>query len=110
MATAPLPRPSLWQRTKRLIDKNLSRANLFLSRPIAAEEIEIAPAPMNARMPQPANAGMVPAVFLEGFAQIFEEIQPNFRQVVYHLKAVNVAWHGTVIQGMRVFQPSLPQP
>ncbi|GAA4370408.1 hypothetical protein GCM10023185_44830 [Hymenobacter saemangeumensis] len=53
---------------------------------------------------------MVPPVFLQGFADIFAEIQPNLRQVVYHLQQVQVAWHGTVLRGLRVFLPSLPQP
>lgn len=110
MSTAPLPRPTLWQRTKRLIDQTLGTAGRALSKPLIAEEIEIAPAPASARMPVPANVAMVPLVFMEGFADIFAEVQPNFRQVAHRLRNVQVAWHGSVVKGLRVFLPSLPQP
>ncbi|WP_460500011.1 hypothetical protein, partial [Hymenobacter agri] len=110
MATAPLPRPTWWQRTKKIVDRTLGRAGQALSAPPRAEEIEIAPAPTAARLPQPYNADMVPPVFLNGFAEIFAEIQPNFRQVVYRLRQAQVAWHGSVLKGLRVFVPSLPQP
>ncbi|ALW87100.1 hypothetical protein AUC43_19690 [Hymenobacter sedentarius] len=53
---------------------------------------------------------MVPQVFLDGFAKVFAEIQPNLRQVVYRLRDARVAWHGSVVKGLRVFLPSLPQP
>jgi len=81
-----------------------------LSQPPPAKEIEIAPIPVNAVGPLPVNAEMLPEVFLKGFADIFAEIQPNLRQVVYQVRNVQVAWHGTVVQGLRVFVPSLPQP
>lgn len=110
MATAPLPRLTLWQRTKKIIDRTLGTAGQALTKPLVAEEIEIAPAPSAARMPLPANAAMVPPVFLDGFAEIFAEIQPNFRQVVHRLRHARVAWHGSVVKGLRVFLPSLPQP
>ncbi|MDQ2769797.1 MAG: glycosyltransferase family 61 protein [Bacteroidota bacterium] len=108
MATAPLPRPTLWQRTKKLIDLGLGSVGHRLSQPLLAQEVELAPIPHNARQPRPANADMVPDVFLDGFARIFAEIQPNFRQVVCRLRDVRVAWHGTVVKGLRVFVPSLP--
>ncbi|NVO32124.1 glycosyltransferase family 61 protein [Hymenobacter lapidiphilus] len=110
MATKPLPRPTLWQRTKKLVDRTLGTVGGTLSKPPQAEELEVAPAPVAARQPLPANADMVPPVFLEGFAEIFAEIRPNFRQVVYRLRDARVAWHGTALKGLRVFLPSLPQP
>ena len=110
LVTAPLPRPTLWQRTKRIIDRILGTVGQALSKPLTAEEIEIAPVPTGAVGPQPANVDMVPAVFLDEFAAIFERIQPSLRQVVYRVREANVAWHGTAIKGLRVFAPSLPQP
>ena len=110
MATAPLPTPKPWQRAKRILDRYLSTLGRAMSAPVAAEEIEVAPMPANSVLPRPANAAMVPPVFLDGFADIFAEIQPNFRQVMYRLRAANVAWHGSVVKGLRVFVPSLPQP
>ena len=110
MATAPLPRPTLWQRSKRLVDRTLAGLGKTLSAPLVGEKTVVVPAPTRPRLPQPANAAMVPPVFLEGFAEIFAEIQPNFEQAVYHLRHVSVAWHGSVIAGLRVFLPSLPQP
>jgi len=110
MATAPLPRPTFWQRTKKLVDCTLGTVGRVLSKPLVAEEIEIAPAPSVACMPLPANSSMVPPVFLEGFAEIFAEVQPNFQQVVHRLRYAQAAWHGSVVKGLRVFLPSLPQP
>ena len=110
MATAPLPRPTLWQRSKRFIDRTLWSVGKSVSHPVRAEEIIVAPSPANARQPMPANADMVPAEFLDGFAKTFAEIQANLQQVVYRLQNASVAWHGTVVDGIRVFRPSLPQP
>ena len=66
--------------------------------------------PTNGRVPEPANVAMVPRVFLDGFFEIFVEIHPNLRQVVYRLRDARVAWHGSVVKGLQVFLPSLPQP
>jgi capsular polysaccharide biosynthesis protein len=57
----------------------------------------------------PVNANALPTHYLQSFERLFVEIQPNLRQVVYQLKKANVSWHGTVIKGLRVFVPSLPQ-
>lgn len=110
MATVPLPRPTLWQRTKKLIDRTLGTTGKILSSPLVADEIEVAPRPVELRQPIPFNMTMVPPVFLNDFADIFTTIQPNLRQVVYRVRQVRVAWHGSVVKGLRVFLPSLPQP
>jgi Glycosyltransferase 61 len=81
-----------------------------LSAPLVAEEIELAPIPTSAVCPAPVNTAMVPADFTRTYQDVFTEVTPNFRQVVYHVPNVHVAWHGTVLRGLRVFVPSLPQP
>ncbi|MBD2715722.1 glycosyltransferase family 61 protein [Microvirga sp. STR05] len=53
---------------------------------------------------------MVPAEFTRTYQEVFDEVRPNFRQAIYRLRNVNVAWHGTVVKHTRVFVPSLPQP
>ncbi|RTQ50617.1 glycosyltransferase family 61 protein [Hymenobacter gummosus] len=109
MATPPRPRLSAYQRAKRVIDRRLSLLGRGVSSPLEAEEIELAPVPTGAVCPAPVNTSMVPADFTRTYQDVFTEVTPNFRQVVYHLRDVNVAWHGTVLKGLRVFVPSLPQ-
>lgn len=110
MATPPRPRPSSYQRAKRVVDRFLGRLGQSVSRPLPADVYELAPVPTNAVCPAPVNTAMVPAEFTRTYQEVFTEVTPNFRQVLYRLAKVNVAWHGTVVKNMRVFAPSLPQP
>ncbi|QIL77254.1 glycosyltransferase family 61 protein [Hymenobacter sp. HDW8] len=110
MATPPRPRPSRYQRVKKVFDYRLSKIGQALSDPIQASEYEIAPVPTDAICPLPANISMVPANFIHFYKEVFTEVTPNFRQVIYRVKNVNVAWNGTVLKGLRVLVSSLPQP
>lgn len=93
-----------------MIDRRLSLLGRAVTAPLAAETHEIAPVPTNAVCPAPVNTAMVPAEFTRTYEDTFREVTPNFRQLVYQLRDVNVAWHGTVLKGLRIFVPSLPQP
>ncbi|QNH61471.1 glycosyltransferase family 61 protein [Hymenobacter sediminicola] len=110
MATPPRPRPSSYQRAKRVVDRFLGRLGRSVSGPLPVEVHELAPVPADAVCPAPVNTAMVPAEFTRTYQEVFEEVTPNFRQLLYRLNNVNVAWHGTVVKNMRVFAPSLPQP
>jgi hypothetical protein len=110
MATPPRPRPTLYQRGKRIIDRYLGKLGKTISNPLQSEEHELGPAPTQAICPVPANNWMVPAEFTRVYHEVFEEVVPNFRQVVHHLRDVNVTWNGIVLKNTRVFVPSLPQP
>ena len=111
MATAPLPRPTIWQLSKKQIDATLGKLGHRLNKPLVGEEIVLTPTPTDTRWPVPANAAALPPAFLEGLAHILAEVQPNnLRQMLYHLADASVAWHGTVVKGTRVFVPSLPYP
>ncbi len=110
MATPPRLRPSAYQRAKRIADRYLSRLSQLVSSPLVVEEHELAPVPIKAVCPVPTNLSMVPEGFLRFYQETFSQVAPDFRQVVYRLQNVNVAWHGTVLAGLRVFTPSLPGP
>ena len=110
MATPPRPRPTLYQRLKRGIDQQLASISRRLGRPIEAVPDNLGNAPSLAGLPQPANAADMPAVFQQSFAASYADALPNLHELVYHLRQVRVAWHGTVLKGLRVFVPSLPYP
>ncbi|GAB2958284.1 hypothetical protein GCM10027048_26510 [Hymenobacter coalescens] len=110
MATPPRPRPTAYQRAKRVVDRYLGVVGQAVSSPLTAEEHELAPIPTDAQCPAPANTAMVPADFTRTYHETFAEVTPNFRQVIHRIQDVNVAWHGSVVKGLRVFVPSLPQP
>lgn len=106
MTSARPRRPTLWYRAKTVFDRLIGRLGARLSQPLVGQEYELAPAPPLVSIAPPLNADHLPPAFL---AQLTQPVACP-RQVIHRLRAVNVAWHGSVVKGLRVFVPSLPLP
>lgn len=96
----------LWYQLKKKFDYGLGVIGRSISKPIAAEEYVLVAAPDNVIAKPPDNMAMLPDIFKQSIIRPLS--CPG--QVVYRLQNANVAWHGSVIKGLRVFVPSLPYP
>jgi hypothetical protein len=106
MATQPLPKTKPWYRAKAKLDQYLGLIGKALSSPLEPEAHELAPSPPLVVITPPVNVADLPSIYLPYFDAPF--VCPP--QIVYRLRQANVAWHGTVVKGLRVFVPSLPYP
>jgi len=101
-----LHKPTFRQTAKKYIDNIIFTTIKSISSPIAAAENKIKEAgPLVVNKP-PVNATMLPEPFIERFTRP----TPCPQQIVYELENARVAWHGSVVKGLRVFVPSLPYP
>jgi hypothetical protein len=94
-----------WYQLKKRLDYSLWFIGRNISKPIEAEEYELVAAPEVVVKP-PANMAMLPDVFKREISRPLS--CPG--QIIYQLRDANVAWHGSVVKGLRVFVPSLPYP
>jgi capsular polysaccharide biosynthesis protein len=102
----PMSLKQLWYRNKVAIDKQLWAIGQKVSKPIKFEKVTLAPAPSPVLPTPPANRSSLPTAFDYPLGLPI----PCPGEVIYQLHDVHVAWHGTVVKGLRVFVPSLPYP
>jgi hypothetical protein len=96
----------MWYQLKKKIDYGLGVVGRSISKPIETTQYELVAAPEAVVAKPPANMAMLPDIFKRSISRPLT--CPG--QIVYRLQNANVAWHGSVVKGLRVFVPSLPYP
>ena len=94
----------LWHQKKVKFDRQLWAIGQKIGKPIKFESFTLAAGPPAVPPIPPVNVAILPSAFSHTLAQ--PTACPG--QVIYCLRDVHVAWHGSVVKGLRVFIPSLP--